>query len=205
MFARVFSTKTRLESIDEGTELFRTDVLRAASEKPHLDSVFLLSDRATGDALTVVLWETEQAMQDAQDSGWVQEQLGRFASMFAAPPTMETYEVDIVDGPTTQTMSHARVVTAQVPANKRDDSIDLYRDSVIPAAHEQKGYAGSILLSNQSGGKVLSITGWSSEKEMQDSTTNGYLQQQLKKFGSVFDGPSSTDVFEIAAAQIGTN
>jgi heme-degrading monooxygenase HmoA len=201
MHARVIRTQTSLDKIDEATSVFRTDVIGAADEQPELSSVVLLADRATGKAISITLWQSEQAMRAAQESGWTQQQVARFAGMFVAEPAIETYEVGVRQPPT-ETMSHARVVSVQIKPDKLDDAVALYRDSVLPAAGEQQGFLGGLLLTDRSSGKGLSITGWASEADLQAGDASGYFQDQLRKFGEMFSAPPSVEVLEVAAARI---
>ena len=55
---------------------------------------------------------------------------------------------------------HVRAVTVQMQPGKMQEAIDLYRDSVVPAAKAQKGFQGAYLMTDASSGKGLSITGW---------------------------------------------
>jgi heme-degrading monooxygenase HmoA len=201
MHARVIRTQIRLDKLEEATNLFRTDVLRAADEQPELGSVVLLADRATGKGLTMTLWHSEQAMRAAQESGWTQQQVARFAGMFAGEPTIETYEVSVRERPSEAT-THARVVSVQIQPDKLDEAIALYRDSVIAAAREQKGFLGSVLLTDRGSGKGLSVTAWASEADLKASEGGGYLQAQLRKFGEMFSAPPEVEVFEVAAARV---
>jgi heme-degrading monooxygenase HmoA len=54
---------------------------------------YLFVERSTGKVGTISLWETEADLQASVTSA--QELMGKFASFFTAPPTVEHYEVAV--------------------------------------------------------------------------------------------------------------
>ncbi len=92
----------------------------------------------------------------------------------------------------------ARVVNVQVQPSNRDEAIALYRDSILPAAKQQKGYKSALLLTDPNSGKSISITLWETEADMNASEASGYFQQQLAKFGAMFVTPPVTDHYEVS-------
>lgn len=93
---------------------------------------------------------------------------------------------------------YARVVTVQVQPGKRDEAIGIYRDSVVPAAKQQKGSKGALLLTDRNTGKGISIALWETEADMKASEASGYLQEQLAKFGAILAAPPTTEHFEVS-------
>ena len=94
---------------------------------------------------------------------------------------------------------HARVATVQVQPGKTQEAIDIYKNSVVPAAKEQKGFQGAYLMTDASSGKALSITVWESEADMMaGESSSGYYQEQIGKFGSLFAGPPTLDHYEVS-------
>jgi len=53
---------------------------------------------------------------------------------------------------------HVRAVTVQIQPGKMQEAIDVYKDSVVPAAKAQKAFQGAYLMPAASSGKGLSIT-----------------------------------------------
>ena len=49
---------------------------------------------------------------------------------------------------------HAQVVRVQVQPGKADEAIAIFRDSVMPAARQQKGFMNSYLLIDRSTNRV---------------------------------------------------
>ena len=95
---------------------------------------------------------------------------------------------------------NARVTFVQIVPGKLDEAVDLYRDSVLPAARQQKGFKGLYLLTltDRSAGKGISITLWETEADMIAGENSGYYQQQLAKFKDVFGAPPVREAYEVS-------
>ena len=85
---------------------------------------------------------------------------------------------------------HARVILGKVKLNKQDEAINIYQESVVPAAKEQKGFVSMNLLTDADTNKFISITFWETENDMIASESSGYLQEQLGKIAALFVGPA---------------
>ena len=93
---------------------------------------------------------------------------------------------------------YARVITIQVQSGKLNEAVSIYRDIVIPAAKQQKGFKHAVLLTDPGTGKGISITIWESEADQKASEASGYLRQQLAKIGTTFAGPPIKEGFEVS-------
>ena len=93
----------------------------------------------------------------------------------------------------------ARVITVQAQPGKVDEAAMLYRDSVIPAAKQQKGFSGAMLLTDDVTGKGISITLWETEADQKASEASGYVAQQLGKLAAVLAGPPTRESFLVSA------
>ena len=94
---------------------------------------------------------------------------------------------------------HARVATVHVQPGKTQEAINLYQNSVVPAAKAQKGFQGAYLMTDASTGKAISITVWESEADMlAGESGGGYYQEQIAKFGSLFTRPPDLDHYELS-------
>ena len=93
---------------------------------------------------------------------------------------------------------HARVSTVQIQPGKTDEAINIYRDSVVPAAKQQKGSKGMLLLTDASTGKGISIALWETEADMKAGEASGYYQEQIAKFASVFAAPPVMEHYEVS-------
>ena len=61
---------------------------------------------------------------------------------------------------------YAGVVAVQVLPGRMDEAIQVYRDSVVPAARQQRGYRAHYLLTDHESGKCISIGLWETEADM---------------------------------------
>jgi hypothetical protein len=96
MFARVSTYEGPPDRIDQGLSHARERILPAARNIAGFSGILFLVDRETGKALTVTLWESEQAMRDSEEEA---NRL-RQESAEAAGETIagvERYEVPILE------------------------------------------------------------------------------------------------------------
>ena len=92
----------------------------------------------------------------------------------------------------------ARVTNVQIQPGKTEEATGIYRDSVLPAASQQKGFKGAILLTDPATGKGFSVTFWETEDDMNAGETSGYYREQVAKFGGVFSAPPTREVYEVS-------
>ena len=92
---------------------------------------------------------------------------------------------------------YARVTIGQLLPAKVDESIDIYRDSVVPAAAQQKGFKGIYVLTDRTTGKGLTIALWDTEADMTAGETSGYYRQQVAKFKDLFSAPPVREAYEV--------
>ena len=93
---------------------------------------------------------------------------------------------------------HARVVTVQIQPGKTEEAIRIFRESVVPAAKQQKGFKSIMLLTDPNTGKGVSVGLWESEADLMASETSGYFREQLGKFGGLFLAPPVREVYEVS-------
>lgn len=93
MYARVITIQYQPEKMEEGLQMYR-DVLAAARQQPGFKGILGLIDRGAGKAMSITLWETTAGVQaSGEGSAYFQAQSTRFASVLAAAPVVEIYEV----------------------------------------------------------------------------------------------------------------
>ena len=94
---------------------------------------------------------------------------------------------------------HARVILGRVKLDKQDEAIRIYKESVEPAAKEQKGFKNMNLLTDPDTNKFISITIWETKNDMVAGESSGYLQEQLDKITVLFVGPPTIQHYVISA------
>ena len=96
---------------------------------------------------------------------------------------------------------NARVTTVQIRPDKMDEAIGIYRDSVTPAAQQQKGFKGLLMLTDRNTGKGISIALWETEADMMAGESSGYFQQQLAKFKDILSAPPVREQYEVSVQE----
>ncbi len=97
---------------------------------------------------------------------------------------------------------HARVVTVQYQPGKVDEAVQLYRESMLPEARQQRGFQGTMALVDRSTGKAISITLWQTEADAQASGAgSAYLQAQIAKVASHFAAAPIVETYEVAVQE----
>lgn len=61
------------------------------------------------------------------------------------------------------------------------DAVEIFRQSVIPALHEQDGYEGCYVLLSEDG-KMLILSFWDSNEAARATRVSGFYQEQVEKF-----------------------
>ncbi len=97
---------------------------------------------------------------------------------------------------------HARVVTVQYQSGKVDEGIQLYRESMLPEARQQRGFKGAMGLVDRSTDKSISITLWQTEADAQASGVgSAYMQAQIAKFASPLASAPVFETYEVVVQE----
>lgn len=99
MFARVTSLAGAPDKADGGIRNFQEQVLPAARQLTGFNGAYLLMDRATGGALAVTIWESEEAMRASEEAA---SQLRASAAQdlgATGEPSVTRYEVVVSEPP----------------------------------------------------------------------------------------------------------
>ena len=92
---------------------------------------------------------------------------------------------------------HARVVMSQAQPGKQDEALAIVRDSIVPAARQQKGFKSYLGLTDRSTGKNITISLWETEEDMTSGEASGYYQEQIDKVAPILAGPPTTEHYEV--------
>ncbi len=74
-----------------------------------------------------------------------------------------------------------RATTAYVREDMIEKFIEIYSNSIVPAAKQQKGYRGAHLLVDRKNLKGISLTYWDSEADENATGESKYYSDQLLK------------------------
>ena len=92
---------------------------------------------------------------------------------------------------------HAQLVRAKLLPGKADEATSVFRDSILPAAREQKGFVSARLLVDREGGRLTGISLWETEADVEAIGASGFFQEQVAKLAAAFDGPPEREVYEV--------
>jgi heme-degrading monooxygenase HmoA len=93
---------------------------------------------------------------------------------------------------------YARATTAQVQPGKMDELVRILLDSVLPAARQQHGYKGGLVLTNADTGKAEIIALWETEADMAAGEASGYYREQVAKVTHTLAGPPGREVYTVS-------
>ncbi|MGD8535872.1 MAG: antibiotic biosynthesis monooxygenase [Candidatus Aminicenantes bacterium] len=91
----------------------------------------------------------------------------------------------------------ARLTTARISPDRIDEFVKRYKESVIPAAKQQKGYQGARIFVERKTGNGMVITFWESEEDAVANEENRYYQEQVAKFITFFKKPPIREGYEV--------
>ena len=75
----------------------------------------------------------------------------------------------------------ARTTTMQLKIAFIDDALEVYKNSIVPAAQSQKGLIELNMLIDRNSGKAMAIAIWETEQDAKASEESHYYQEQLVK------------------------
>ena len=92
---------------------------------------------------------------------------------------------------------YGRIVSVQVKPEDLGKAVGVYRDSVIPAAKEQKGFHYALLFTDSATGRAVSITIWETEEDLLAGQASGFYQEQIAKFAELMIRTPDQEGFEL--------
>ena len=94
MYARVNTMQYQSGKVGEAFHIFRESILSETKRQAGFEGVTVLLDQETDKAIVITLWQTEaDAKASGVGSSYMQTQLPKASSLFAATPVVEIYQV----------------------------------------------------------------------------------------------------------------
>jgi heme-degrading monooxygenase HmoA len=83
-----------------------------------------------------------------------------------------------------------------------DEAVELFRESVVPALHEQPGFEGVYLLLSPEG-QALVLTFWESEEAAQAGIagSRSFYSEQVEKFVTLYKAPPGRELYDVLLAE----
>jgi hypothetical protein len=94
----------------------------------------------------------------------------------------------------------ARVTHVRLNPEDIDESVQLFDESVIPAAEQEEGFMGAMMLA-RSDGQALVIDLCDTVENMRQNEKNGFYQTQVTKFAGKLTAPPTRDFYEVRVAK----
>jgi hypothetical protein len=94
----------------------------------------------------------------------------------------------------------ARVTHVQVRPEDLDESIRLFDESVIPAAQQETGFMGALLLVRDDG-TALVVDLCDTLENLQANEKSGFYQSQVTKFADKVTGHPRREHYRVAVAK----
>jgi heme-degrading monooxygenase HmoA len=84
-----------------------------------------------------------------------------------------------------------------------EESVDLFRDSVVAALREQDGYEGCLVLVSPQG-QALALTFWRDEESADAGLEGGrsFYAEQVEKFVTIYRSPPGRETYEVVVADL---
>ena len=168
MYARSTTIEAQPQSVDAGIAFVCDEVMPALESMDGCVGISLLVDRESGRCIATTAWETEEAMR-ASDAA-VAPIRDRAAESFRGSATVAVWEIAVMhrdhrsaDG------ACVRATWFKAPNGHLHRSVELYRDSVLPALEELEGFCSASLLIDRSSGRSVSSVVFDSTETMDRS------------------------------------
>lgn len=94
---------------------------------------------------------------------------------------------------------YARVTRTPISPYRLEEAISLARDSTLPAASQQAGFKGYLMLVDRSEGMAITITFWQDENDREITGPNSnYYKDSIAKMVPLLTGAPAVEDFEVA-------
>ena len=94
----------------------------------------------------------------------------------------------------------ARVTHVRVKPDDIDASVGLFDESVVPAAAQEEGFLGAMLLVRPDG-DALAIDLCDTLEHMRQNEHSGFYQTQVAKFADKITGRPTRQIYEVRVAK----
>lgn len=93
---------------------------------------------------------------------------------------------------------YARVTTTQFSPYRLEESIHIAREQIVPAAQQQNGFKGYLMLVDRSTGKGITITLWEGEEDREITGPNSsYYRDAIGKVVPLLEAAPMVEDLEI--------
>ena len=94
---------------------------------------------------------------------------------------------------------YLQLTKARYQRETLEDARAIIRDSVLPAATQQRGFRGAYWAVDRETGTGIGISLWDTRADAEALVASGFYQEQVAKLGSLLVAPPEREVYEVAA------
>ena len=91
-----------------------------------------------------------------------------------------------------------QLTKAKHQPGKLDEALRIVRDSIIPAARQQKGFRTAYWAIDRETGAGVGISLWETREDVDAVASSGFYQEQVAKIASLLVEPPEREVYEVA-------
>ena len=178
-------------------ETIADSIITAARRQKGFKGVSFCLD-PKGEAVFLSLWESKEAMQANETSGYYQEQVAKLKDVLTKPTTRLAGEVKAHEE-THKAPKAARLTISGIRQDAETAATRLAQD-VARAAHNEPGFVawyGALTQDNQ----MLAISFWDSEDARKKSESR-YLKDALGKLKEISTGEAQPKLYEVVQHEI---
>ena len=95
MYVRAGTGPIPSEQIQEAIDIANHSVAYAAKTKQGFRGIYFMTNAASGNFLTLSVWETEADMLASESDGFSREQFAKIGALMAGPPEFDYYELSV--------------------------------------------------------------------------------------------------------------
>src|SRR6202162_1927011 len=196
MYAR-FTEGTIDPTKREPVEMIAASIFTAASKQKGFKGVSFCLD-PKGEAVFLSLWESKEALQANEASGYYQEQVAKLKDVLTKPTTRHVAEVKAQED-THKTPKAARLTISGIRKDAEAQATQLARD-VSRAARNEPGFVAWYgALTEDS--KMAAISFWDSEDALRKSESR-YLKDALGRLTEISTGEAQPKPYEVVEHEI---
>jgi quinol monooxygenase YgiN len=196
MYAR-FTQGTIDPKKREQAEMIAASIFTAARQQKGFKGVSFCLD-PKGEAVFLSLWESKEAMQANETSGYYQEQVEKLKDVLTKPTTRYVGEV-LAHEETHKTPKAARLTISGIRKDAEAQATQLARD-VARAARNEPGFIAWYGAQTEDS-TTAAISFWDSEEAMKKSESR-YLKDALGKLKEISSGEAQPKRYEVVEHEI---
>ncbi len=169
MYARTTTVMADPKRMHEGVADVRDNVMPAVAAMDGYTGLSMLVDRSSGRCIVTTGWKTEEAISASRDR--VVQMRQRAADRLGARDTdVQEWEIAVMHRLHSATDdSCARVLWSRIDPARNDETLDAFRDRIIPAMDDVPGFCSLSLLIDRETGRG-SLTTVYADRAAMDAT-----------------------------------